>query len=171
MLELDETAFNRLMEKIDIDAVTAFAEECRVAFALNSAQGSSNSKLQREVAAAVRYVLAEDQHGVEVLEEQVLEQEGGSYSVDIQLVGWPGLPKLAIEVDGPSHFLGAKELENRLPAIGSELQFDGTSKFKHRLLSRLGWTVLHVPFFQWGRLGSREAKAAYIRELLGGNRG
>ena len=114
-------------------------------------------------------MLAEDQPGVEVLEEQVLEQEGGSYSVDIQLVGWPDLPKLVIEVDGPSHFLVAKELENRQPAIGSDLQFNGTSKFKHRLLSRLGWTVLHVPYFQWYRLGSKEAKNAYVRELLGGN--
>jgi hypothetical protein len=63
--------------------VTAFAEECRVAFAVQSGQGASTSKLQHVVATVVRDVLAEDQPGVQVLDEQVLEQEGDSYSVDI----------------------------------------------------------------------------------------
>ncbi|KYF43854.1 RAP domain-containing protein, partial [Toxoplasma gondii ARI] len=47
---------------------------------------------------------------------------------------------IAIEVDGPTHF------------YANSTRYTAYTKLKHRLLTRMGYKVLHVPYFEWRRL-------------------
>ena len=122
------------------------AEHCRKEFTAQSHHGSP-SKLQRQVAAVLRQVLTAD--CVEVLEEQVPEGCGG-YSVDVLLRGLPGRPRVVVEVDGPSHFVGQ--------------HLTGSTQLKHRLLRAMGWEVVQVPYFEWPK--GKEQRASYVRTAL-----
>eukprot|EP00742_Colponemidia_sp_Colp-10_P007673 GILJ01008271.1.p1 GENE.GILJ01008271.1~~GILJ01008271.1.p1 ORF type:complete len:1377 (+),score=161.86 GILJ01008271.1:344-4132(+) len=62
--------------------------------------------------------------------------------------------KVAIEIDGPSHFLSDLKTPN------------GPTVLKRRLLTLLGWTMLSVNSSVWGELVTRSQKMLYIRELL-----
>ncbi|CEM39385.1 unnamed protein product [Vitrella brassicaformis CCMP3155] len=60
----------------------------------------------------------------------------------------------AIEVDGPSHF------------YANSHRYTAYTKLKHRLLTRMGYRVLHVPYFEWRRLrGQKEREEYMIRKL------
>jgi len=58
--------------------------------------------------------------------------------------------KHGIEVDGPSHYL--RDTEN-----GSFVE-NGATQLKTRLLGQFGWTITHVPFFEWDHLESEAEK-------------
>ena len=64
----------------------------------------------------------------------------------------------AVEVDGPWHYLKSAE--------GRCVIANGPTRFKSRLLRRLGWNVTHVPFFEWDALQDNTAQAAYLRSRL-----
>jgi len=61
--------------------------------------------------------------------------------------------KIAIEVDGPSHFLNTGEMR-------------GNNLIKDKLLEKLGWTVFHVSYRAWNALKSEEEKGNYLKTLL-----
>jgi len=66
--------------------------------------------------------------------------------------------KVAVEFDGPTHYLGD---------LGSaEYCLHGRFFFKNRLLQKLGWKVIHVPYFEWRRLESPSAQEDYLAQLL-----
>ena len=47
----------------------------------------------------------------------------------------------------------------------------GATGLKERLLEKMGWTVLHVPFWEWSGLGGvEEAEDKYCTELLRSHR-
>lgn len=77
------------------------------------------------------------------------------YSVDLAIV-IPGIPPIAVEVDGPAHFT-----RNCTPPLPL-----GRTLLKHEVLRKLGWKVISVPFFVWDHLPVREEKAAYLRHHL-----
>ena len=85
----------------------------------------------------------------------VLDDSG--FSVDIQLTG----QRVVIEVDGPMHYLREVGPRSGRPVV------DGSTRFKHRLLTAMGWKVLHVPYFNWNALGSPEQQEEYLAALLG----
>lgn len=58
--------------------------------------------------------------------------------------------KLAIEVDGPSHF------------YVHSTRYTAYSKLKHRILSNLGYRVVHIPYFEWNKLSSVEEKELFV---------
>ena len=60
----------------------------------------------------------------------------------------------AIEVDGPSHF------------YANSTKYTAYSKLKHRLLSRMGYRVLHVPYFEWRKLRGSKEREDYMRTKL-----
>jgi hypothetical protein len=65
---------------------------------------------------------------------------------------------VAIEFDGPSHFL-------REVGSGKVLELEnGATKAKRRFLERLGWKVINVPYFDWRKAKGMEEK----KELLCG---
>ena len=62
--------------------------------------------------------------------------------------------KIAIEVDGPSHFY-----------INST-RYTAYSKLKHRILTRLGYKVIHIPYFEWNKLKCLGEKEEYVLAKL-----
>ena len=68
--------------------------------------------------------------------------------------------KLAVEVDGPSHYL--KDLWS------GENVVNGATKFKARQLRSFGWTVAHISFLNWDHKSESERRqlvAAKLEEL------
>ena len=86
---------------------------------------ASPSHFQRQVGRALKLA------GVQHMEHEVTLPSG--YSVDL-VVEYEGV-RIAVEVDGPSHFLGDSE------------HYNGSTMLKHRQLRSSGWPVLSVPYF------------------------
>ena len=103
------------------------------------------SGLQRSVAAA----LAAVQRG---FEEEHLEPRTG-YSLDLALPS----SRVAVEVDGPSHFL--------LPDGRGVRRPNGPTLLKRRLLAAAGWRVISVPFYEWDGLTINEQQA-YLEKAV-----
>jgi len=122
----------------------ALLARCDAAF---RAAGAQPSRLQRDVAKALASL------GAPVQEEKVLEE---GYRLDL-VVDWRG-ERLAVEVDGPSHFVG------RVPT--------GATLLKRRQLRHFGWRLVSVPYWEWNELAhrdqskQREHRAAYLSSLL-----
>ncbi|KAI7839792.1 hypothetical protein COHA_006591 [Chlorella ohadii] len=80
----------------------------------------------------------------------VLEHsQAGEYSIDVAIPSH----KIAVEVDGPVHF-----------ATNSRHLMGGTA-LKRRLLQRLGWQAVAVPFYDWWRLAPAQ-RGPYMRRKL-----
>ncbi|EOD10433.1 hypothetical protein EMIHUDRAFT_215635 [Emiliania huxleyi CCMP1516] len=107
----------------------------------------SLERLQRSVAAA----LAAVRHG---FEEEHLEPRTG-YSLDLALPS----SRIAIEVDGPSHFLLPNGLGVRQP--------NGPTLLKRRFLAAAGWRVISVPFYEWDGFARANERQTYLQKLLG----
>ena len=119
----------------------------------------TTSKLQKQVAKTLKNM------GVHVSEEDILEDSG--FVVDIRLANH----KVVIEVDGPSHFLQADEgAKGAGRGISSRSEsgprMNGSTLLKHRLLTQLGWTVVHVPYFEWDQCTTQHRRVDYMRSLL-----
>ena len=116
------------------------AQRCRAAFC---PEGSAPSRLQRDVAASLRAL------GLAPREEVRTPQ---GYSLDA--VVSHGGREVAVEVDGPSHFV------KRAPT--------GAAALKRRQLRAAGWALLPVPHWEWEALGSKGAKQEYLQGALEG---
>ena len=87
----------------------------------------------------------------------------GPYSVDFARAGRLRLPPdldpkedmvrhcVVVETDGPSHFYRGTQ------------EYTALSKLKHDVLTGLGMTVVHVPYFEWSQTDDRRA---YLHDLL-----
>jgi len=123
----------------------ALLARCDAAFRAAEAQPS---RLQRDVAKALA------SRGASVQEERVLEE---GYSLDL-VVDCGGEELIAIEVDGPSHFVGREPTASTL--------------LKRRQLRHFGWRLVSVPYWEWDELNhsdklrQREQRAAYLSSLL-----
>ena len=93
-------------------------------------QAGRPSQLQSDVAREIR------SHGAQVKEEYRCETSG--YSIDA-LVTLNDGTRVAVEVDGPSHFLGRSQ------------QPTGATLLKHRQLRSFGWRLEIVPYWEWNR--------------------
>jgi len=71
------------------------------------------------------------------------------FSVDFTLKGC-SKPKVALEADGPTHF------------IKNTRQPMGPSLLRRRLLRKLGWTVVNVPYWEWDYSGEKGQQAIYL---------
>ena len=84
------------------------------------------------------------------LEEEVLTKSGYRLDALVELNG----KKIAVEVDGPTHFIG------RNP--------NGSTILKHRQVTNLdGVQLVSVPYWEWDKLGNdSEMKQQYLHLLL-----
>ena len=117
------------------------AQRCRDAFFCQAV--GVPSELQGDVADSLRAL------GLAPREEERTPQ---GYSLDAVVTH--GGREVAVEVDGPSHFVG------RTPT--------GATALKRRQLRAAGWALLPVPYWEWNALGSKAAKQAYLRAALEG---
>ena len=90
----------------------------------------------------------------------VRDQRTG-YSLDLVLAGPAG--SVAVEADGPSHFLAADSTG------GQGRRERGTTRLKRRLLERAGWRLVTVRYWEWDEasLGGDAKEQAYLEQLLG----
>lgn len=146
----------------------------------------STSKIQRAVSSCFTRI------GFDHVEEHVITMEemsndhGISFSpkpLEILSIDIANLEeKIAIEVDGPAHFVSQIDevtddgghtrlvngkLEYQFRWKGDKQQINGPTALKQRLLSLLGWRVIHIPFWEWYALCADEAaQDDYCRRLL-----
>ncbi|KAG1668968.1 hypothetical protein FOA52_001013 [Chlamydomonas sp. UWO 241] len=82
------------------------------------------------------------------------QTDDGLFSIDIALPG--GNKKLAVEADGPTHFL------SNTPAVPT-----GATRLRNRLLEARGWRVVSVPVTERDRQVAKGAQAAnaYLSSL------
>ena len=106
---------------------TSLRHACLEAFV---AEEGKPSRLQSDVVREIR------SRGFDVEEEHRCKVSG--YSIDA-LVTLSDGKKIAVEVDGPSHFLGHSQ------------QPVGATLLKHRQLRYFGWRLESVPYWEWGR--------------------
>ncbi|EOD25459.1 hypothetical protein EMIHUDRAFT_237685 [Emiliania huxleyi CCMP1516] len=99
------------------------------------------SRLQRSVAIALAPPSS--------TKEEHLEPRTG-YSLDLSLPS----SRLAIEVDGPSHFL--------LPDGRGVRKPTGPTLLKQRLLRAAGWRVISVPFYEWDGFATANGQQTYL---------
>jgi RAP domain len=81
----------------------------------------------------------------------------GFHSVDIALcTSGPGrAARIAIEVDGPTHF-----------SMTPPYRMLGDTIARRRVLAALGWVVISVPFYDWYELDRKEDQDAWMRQAL-----
>ena len=102
-------------------------QDCRNAFVAEEGRPSLlQSNVVRELRSRVAHV--EEEHRCET----------SGYSIDA-LVTLKDGKKLAVEVDGPSHFIGRLH------------QPTGATLLKHRQLRYFGWRLESVPYWEWNR--------------------
>jgi hypothetical protein len=145
------------------------------------------SKLQRDVSNAF------DEIGFDNILEHVIDTNEIKDEYGIQL---PQTPKeflsidianieqrIGVEVDGPGHFVRildnpgkstakANNIQNRI-VQGHTFQDRGDNRvngptiLKHRLLTHLGWNIIHMPYWEYQELGGdKEKELAYCQSLL-----
>lgn len=92
--------------------------------------------------------------------------EDGLFSLDIALKG----KKLAIEVDGPSHF--ARNIQNRRMS-GKRPDGTGTYNIRYHYLDTNGWTTVFIPWYDWKQVCDEESatrttgrRAAFLAKTL-----
>jgi hypothetical protein len=131
------------------------AERCHAAF-VSRAQGEP-SNLQRHVVRALKAL------GLDPKEE-VLTPQGYSLDAVVRISGC----EVAIEVDGPFHFVGRDHWVGSLagvPPVGVHLT--GSTALKRRQLRAAGWALVSLPYWEWNQFESHDARcAAWQRELL-----
>jgi hypothetical protein len=80
--------------------------------------------------------------------------------------------KIAIEVDGPYHFMLCIDSDSILKSgnmrnYQSEYQANGATMLKRRLLTLMGWKVLNIPYWEWYKLeGNTTRETQYCQRLL-----
>jgi hypothetical protein len=111
------------------------------------------SALQQTVAETLQQI------GACVQQEAVDARSG--YSIDCLVLGWQEHKnvKVAVEVDGPSHFI-------RKSGESQGRSANGATMMKRRHLGLLGYSVVPVPYWEWNELRGTQAKEAYLRGKL-----
>ena len=138
-------------------AILSLCSHCAFEFLRNDAARQPVSDMQRQVGASLRRL------GETAVVEEHITADG--HSLDYALVD----ERIAIEVDGPSHFVAHGDGAGR-----AEL---GKTVLKRRQLGVLGWRLVAVPFFEWEERNSpdKEHEAAnrdaYIKAKLADARG
>ena len=61
--------------------------------------------------------------------------------------------RIAVEVDGPSHYLSTGERS-------------GSGLFRDRIIEWLGWRVVHIPYYEWDKLSAEEEQRKYLLEKM-----
>jgi hypothetical protein len=129
---------------IDIDRVQEvklfWGKQCLEAFSRKGVP----SCLQHDVASIVRRLEVD-------FEEEVIDPRSG-YSIDILVK--QGGKDIAIEVDGPSHFLYGGRDES------------GATALKRRQLGLLGYKTVCVPYWEWDGFAGEQEKENYIKGLI-----
>lgn len=76
--------------------------------------------------------------------------------------------KIGIEVDGPGHFVCVIDKPGK--SDRGDFCVNGPTLLKHRLLTHLGWNIIHLPYWEFQDLGGNKKKEMdYCQSLLDNN--
>ena len=127
--------------KSGISLPSSLKKRCYEAFI---SQEFSPSKLQDNVVSSLSSMGLQPQ-------EEVLLKSGYRIDVVVEVDG----KQIAVEVDGPSHFIGREP--------------NGSTILKHRQVAALdGMTIVSIPYWDWIKLKKdSKKKEQYLRALLG----
>lgn len=140
------------------------------------------SKLQREVSETLtqigfdnvlEYVIdaPSNQHLENDDPNQLPENPDEFLSIDIANLE----KRLGVEVDGPGHFVRLIDVAEASHLNDDRDQFadrgenrvNGPTLLKHRLLSALGWNIIHIPYWEYQNLGGdKDKEFAYCQYIL-----
>jgi hypothetical protein len=146
----------------------------------------STSKIQRAVSAAFGRIGLEHEEEHIITMQELAEDYGVNIPptpMEILSIDIANVPdKIAIEVDGPAHFLCRIDtvedeggytkflngkLEYQFGWKGDRQEINGPTALKQRLMTQLGWKTVHLPFWEWYALNGDAAKEEeYCRALL-----
>ncbi|KAG2499139.1 hypothetical protein HYH03_002722 [Edaphochlamys debaryana] len=132
--------------------------ETRVTASRQNEEGGSSS-MESAVVAALEELQQQLSLGV-IVAVQPGAPVGQARVADV-LVGLADGRRVAVEVDGPSHFLASHPQNPRA--------VDGGTKLRNRQLERVlgAGNVLSVPWWEWNALKKKRARRAYLCGLLG----
>jgi hypothetical protein len=117
----------------------------------NSTTATKASNLHKSVFAAVVALPACTWQHTPVLEQCTAD---GALSIDIAATTMSGV-RLAIEVDGPSHFVQPKRT------------YDGPTLFRNRALAARGYVLVSIPYWEWDKLrGAAQKQQQYLLDKL-----
>jgi len=125
-------------------------QQCRKEWELRLAAIAKASMLQQQVFAALQQLPPGTFRQQPVMEQRTAD---GAFSIDIAVTTAAG-SQVAIEVDGPSHFLRP---DNTL---------DGRTQSRNKALAARGWSVVTVPYFEWNGLQPGQQQQAYLLDKL-----
>jgi len=127
--------------KSDISLPSSLKKRCYEAFI---SENPTSSKLQDDVVSILLSM------GLQ-LQEEVLLKSGYRIDAVVEVNG----KQVAVEVDGPSHFIGR--------------ELTGSTILKHRQVATLdGMLVVSIPYWEWDKLKKdSKKKELYLRHLLG----
>ncbi len=109
------------------------------------------SVMQQQVYRACKRVLSSGKLHMTLAQQQEVPTEDGLFTID--MVGVVEGRRLAIEVDGPSHFT--------LP----HNTVRGDTAFRNRALADRGYPVVSIPYFEWRHL-NEEQQLQYMERRL-----
>jgi hypothetical protein len=138
------------------------------------------SKLQRDVSNTFTEI------GFENILEHVIDTNEIKHEYGVQLPQTPQEflsidianidQQVGVEVDGPGHFVRLiDDTSRRSSKVTADGQFadrgenrvNGPTLLKHRLLTHLGWNIIHLPYWEYQSLGGdRESERKYCESLL-----
>jgi len=99
------------------------------------------------------------------------ENPAAFLSIDIANVD----QRLGVEVDGPGHFVRLiDDQETTVSSNNYDIQFrdhgehrvNGPTILKHRLLTALGWKIIHIPYWDYQHLKGDNEKQEYCRNTM-----
>jgi hypothetical protein len=108
------------------------------------------SLLQQEVFAAMGKL-----PGWQFPPQQEVPTDDHNFSIDILAVTTAGV-RLAVEVDGPSHFVSPGNRVN------------GPTRYRQRALKARGYIVISIPGWEWGQLKGHKQQQEYLVNKLKG---
>lgn len=121
-----------------------------------SSAAATVSQLQQQVFDSLQQLPSSMWHTAPAMEQV---SSDGNFSIDIAAVTAAGV-KLAIEVDGPTHFVSPGNWGMKL---------NGPTQFRNRMLAGQGYTVVSVPYREWQQeLKGPEQQQQYLVKRLKG---
>jgi hypothetical protein len=123
------------------------------AFRAFSSTSTTVSLFQQQVASTFKDMGAH-------IQQEASDARSG-YSIDCLVHAWgehKGL-RIAVEADGPTHFVQDGRGKKQFAA-------NGATQMKRRHLGLLGYAVISVPYWEWYGLANHEARVKYLQEKL-----
>lgn len=127
---------------------------------------SQESEFQNSVGAILREAVVPELFPKGSKQED--EVDVGGFFADIVITPPDGTMRLAIEVDGPTHFVRPVRLLRKTATASSQSRIlNGQSRMKRFILHRLGGAIpVSVPYYDWELCKEKADRAALLTGLL-----